>query len=138
MLHKAAMRHNNANIFFLLSHNADPRIKSKTGQSTLQFAVQSLGAPNDNDFVPNFEVLKKLLEHGANPNAKLNRSTVTVFHKILQHGDEKIVRLFIKHGAKYGSSKTGKEIRKQALKNKDKEVFDLIVQLQEDDKMNID
>lgn len=133
MLHKSAMHRNNANILFLLERNANPRIISKAGHSALQLSLHGIGTPPGHTYVPNFEVLKMFLERGANPNAKISKKS-TVFYKILENGDEKTVRLFIKHGAKYGSTKRGKLVRSQALKNKNKNIFDLIVQLQEHDR----
>lgn len=135
LLHKAAADHENDTVLFLLEHGANPRLNSNEEHSTLQFAMQSRGQSPNYSHVPPFEMLEKLLEYGADANAKLNKGGTTVFHKILQHGDQDVVKLFVRYGGRFGTEKKGKAVRQFAAKNKDPAVLEIVARLQAGEKM---
>jgi len=75
----------------------------------------------------NPEIVKKLLEHGAHPNARQNGGW-TALQSAAMHGDQDIVKLLIKHGARITQqSDDGSTAEQLAMKNGHEDIAKMLV-----------
>jgi ankyrin repeat protein len=104
---------------FLLDHNADPNIANKGGWTPLYIATDNRNIeggdyPVRKPDMDHLEYIKKLLDKGANPNARAIDSTetrtiftmqwlyedgATPFLRAAQSGDVTLMKLLLDHGA---------------------------------------
>jgi ankyrin repeat protein len=115
---------------FLLDQGADPNIANKGGWTPLYLATDNRNIEGGDYPVPSadmdhFEIIKKLLDHGANVNARicgtestpaqcrgdstetrtnftmqwLTEAGATAFLRASQSGDTKLMKLLLEHGA---------------------------------------
>ncbi|KAN0139484.1 Ankyrin repeat-containing domain protein [Lactarius tabidus] len=79
----------------LLEHNADINLPSKDGETPLYWIVSHCSSKEK--FV---EMMRRLLEHGADPNICNNIHKKTPLHKASSHGLLEAARLLLSYGAK--------------------------------------
>ena len=106
----------------LVEHGADPNVADTSGMAVLYAAVdmdmpaEIYGRPNrkSTSTITALELMKRLLEHGANPNAQLRSATVQRAHtpgdgllgagatplmRAARTGDANAMRILLAHGA---------------------------------------
>jgi len=104
---------------FLLEHGADPKIQNKGGWSPLYIATDNRNIeggdyPTRKPDLDHLEIIKLLIEHGADVNARMHSSTetrtvfthqwlyedgATPFLRAAQSSDLVLMRLLLEHGA---------------------------------------
>jgi len=107
---------------FLLDHGADPNVADAVGRAALYGALDArnedwsaLPQRKEDDPLPSLELIQSLLEHGANPNARLTKNLpgrsgmdsgdttldegTTPIMRAARSGDAASVRVLLEHGA---------------------------------------
>jgi len=107
---------------FLLDHGADPNVTDATGRAGLYAALDArnedwsaLPQRKEDDPLPSLELVKLLLEHGGNPNARLTKNLpgrsgmdsgdttldegTTPLMRAARSGDAASMRILLEHGA---------------------------------------
>ncbi|HET8699418.1 MAG TPA: ankyrin repeat domain-containing protein, partial [Gammaproteobacteria bacterium] len=104
---------------FLLEHGADPRIQNEGGWSPLYIATDNRNIeggdyPTRKPDMDHFEIIKLLIDHGADVNARMHSSTetrtifthqwlyeegATPFLRAAQSSDLPLMKLLLEHGA---------------------------------------
>ena len=89
----------------LLDHNADVNWRNKEGLTPLAVTIYHRISSQEEVAV---DVVRRLLEHGADPNTRAHNSS-TLLHQSLSHGWLEVARLLHKYGAKVdGKDEKGK------------------------------
>ena len=91
-LHHAARLRSKEMVLLLIANKAEVNAKDRSSHTALYWVAGGNGEQKDN-----IEVIKVLLENGADPNA--NREWETPFHKAIAFGYTDIVRLMLEHKA---------------------------------------
>ena len=91
-LHYAAQQRSKEMVLLLIANKAEVNAKDRSSHTALHRVAGGNGDPQDN-----IEVIKVLLENGADPNA--NRKWETPFHRAIAFGYTEIVKLMLEHKA---------------------------------------
>ena len=95
----------------LLKHGASPDIKTKDGKTCLHLATDHKYTFDDYYYFRNPVIIKLLLKFGADTELRDDNTGNTAFHNALGSFSEKIINLFIDHGADINAlTKGGKTV----------------------------
>ena len=105
-LHGAAGCMRGEAVRLLLDHNADVNSRNQTGRTPLCETIFDRVSSQEGRAV---DVVRRMLEHGADPNASCDHNRSTLLHEALHHGWLEVAQLLLSHGAKAdGKNEEGK------------------------------
>ena len=106
-LHRAALNANLEAVQVLLEYNPDIGLRDTTGDTPLHDVLTEIGLSPEEKVV---EIVRRLLEYGADPNACRLRSGSTPLHQASSRESLEVTRLLLSYGAnineKEGEGKT--------------------------------
>jgi serine/threonine-protein phosphatase 6 regulatory ankyrin repeat subunit A/serine/threonine-protein phosphatase 6 regulatory ankyrin repeat subunit B len=106
-LHYAAERGSLENVKYLVEHGADINAKDEKNKTALHYATESRDSEMVSDSIyflpvtkqlPSLELVKYLVEHGADVNAK-DEKNKTALHYATERGSLEFVKCLVEHGA---------------------------------------
>ena len=114
-LHAAAGCMRPEAVRLLLDHNADVNSRNKTGRTPL---CETIFEPVSSQEGRAVDVVRRLLEHGADPNASCDHYRSTLLHKAFYHGWLEVARLLLCYGAKVDEKDQSGETPFQVASNR--------------------